>query len=530
MTRRNLSAAAVAFGLAAAIHTDWHFARPSHHQLSLGLPWHWVFAIPVFALVAWYVARAWPDRILFASLLIVGGAIIGAGILEPAYEYVVDRAPMEWVFGRERNTALAAFCGMGLLAYLLVLAAFRSAGARTMGRWQRSALLLLVASVGAGCGPAASTTATPATSRWVFPGASWDSVPDIRSAGWSRAGLDSVRARLQALPSTGFVAIAGGRVLMSYGNPTEISYLASVRKSVLSMLMGNYVRRGTVRLEASLAELGMDDVGGLTAAEKEATVLDLLTARSGVYHPASNDGDDLASAPPRGSQQHGTYYLYSNWDFNALGSAFERMTGRDIYDVLASDLAGPIGMEDFDRTRHRKTGDSTKSRHLAYHMHFSTRDMARIGYLMLRRGQWRGRQVIPADWVDESTRAFTKVSEMNPARRRSGAFGYGYLWWVFDGPRASGPYKGAYAGLGAIGQHILVLPELDLVVAHKTRPGQRDAEGRARTVPHDVFFEVIDVLVRAHCGTACPPEGGPPAAMPGAIEDDEAEVQSGDHP
>ena len=290
---------------------------------------------------------------------------------------------------------------------------------------------------------------------------------------------------------------------MSYGNTDTVTYLASVRKSVLSMMMGNYVRRGTVDLTKSLAQLGMDDIGGLSAQEKEATVKDLLTARSGVYHEASNAGDDLASAPPRGSQPHGTYMLYSNWDFNALGGAFELMTGRDIYDVLESDVARPIGMQHFNRAIHRKTGDSTRSRYLAYHMNFSTRDMARIGYLMLRRGAWNGRQLVPADWVDESTRPFTRVSEMNPPQRRGGPFGYGYLWWVWDGPQASGPYQGAYAGLGAIGQQIVVMPKLDLVVAHKTSPGQRDAEGRPRSVSHSDFLRTFDVLVRAYCGANC---------------------------
>jgi CubicO group peptidase (beta-lactamase class C family) len=195
--------------------------------------------------------------------------------------------------------------------------------------------------------------------------------------------------------------------------------------------------------------------------------------------------------------------LYSNWDFNALGGAFERITGRDIYDALESDLARPIGMRDFNRAMHRKTGDSTRSRYLAYHMHFSTRDMARIGYLMLRRGTWNGRQLVPADWVDESTRAFTPVGEMNPPRRREGPFGYGYLWWVWDGPHATGPYRGAYTGLGAVGQQITVLPALDLVVVHKTATGQRDASGRSRSVTHGEYLGVLDLLVRSYCASRC---------------------------
>jgi CubicO group peptidase (beta-lactamase class C family) len=268
-------------------------------------------------------------------------------------------------------------------------------------------------------------------------------------------------------------------------------YVASVRKSVLAMLFGNYVASGKVRLEKTLKELGITDHGGLSDQELEATIADLLAARSGVYHQASYSGDDLAQAPPRGSQKRGTYYLYSNWDFNALGTIFEKETGRNIYDALERDLARPLGMEDFDRSVQQKSGDTTRSVHPAYHMSLSTRDMARIGYLMLREGSWAGRQIVPRGWVRESTRAVTPVTEMNPPRRREGPFGYGYLWWVWDGPHATGAYKGAYTGLGAVGQQIAVLPALDLVVAHKTRPGQ------GRSVSHREFLEVLDMLVRA---------------------------------
>ncbi|HWP38585.1 MAG TPA: serine hydrolase [Gemmatimonadales bacterium] len=355
---------------------------------------------------------------------------------------------------------------------------------------------LLLAALAAGCAsrgevPAAASPAVATAPA--YPGVEWERVPSPESAGWPRAALDSVRARLSLLPTTGFMAIVGGRVLMEYGDVTAVSYLASVRKSVLSMLFGIYVANGALRLDKTLAEIGIDDIGGLTAEEKQATVRDLLMARSGIYHTASNAGDDLASAPPRGSQPHGTYFLYSNWDFNALGTIFEKETGRDIYDALESDLARPIGMQDFDRSIHRRTGDSTASIHLAYHMHFSTRDMARIGYLMLREGHWAGRQLVPRDWVRESTRAHTPVNQMNPPRRRSGPFGYGYLWWVWDGPHATGPYAGAYTGLGAVGQHISVLPALDMVVVHKTRPGE------GRSVSHTQYLEVLDVLVRARC-------------------------------
>jgi CubicO group peptidase (beta-lactamase class C family) len=368
--------------------------------------------------------------------------------------------------------------------------------------WRAALAVALVALGAVSCSSATSSarpsaTYSAASAADVFPGAEWERVPSAAAAGWSQAGLDSVRARLSTLPTTGFVAIVGGRVLMEYGDQTAQSYLASVRKSVLSMLYGIAQEKGEVNLDRTLAELGIDDVGGLTPEEKQATTRDLLGARSGVYHEASNGGDDLASAPPRGSQKHGTYQLYSNWDFNALGTIYEKQTGRNIYDDVEARIARPIGMQDWDRSLQRKSGDSTKSVHMAYHMYFTTRDMARIGYLMLREGRWRDQQVVPRAWVHESTRPVTRVSEMHPERHRQGPFGYGYLWWVWDGQWATGPYEGAYTGLGAVGQQISVLPKLDLVVVHKTAPRQG-----VRGVSHTQYLEVLDMLVKARC-----PEG-----------------------
>ena len=376
----------------------------------------------------------------------------------------------------------------------------RLRGARM--RW-RFVPIALAAITGLSCATAPAPTTQSGTAAAyasaVFPGTEWDRHDDPQSVGWSRAGLDSVRAMLETLPSTGFMAVVGGRVIFEYGDLDSLSYLASVRKSILSMLYGKYVENGTVNLDRTLTDMGIDDVGGLTDAEKRATARHLITSRSGIYHAASNGGDDLASAPPRGSQAPGTYQLYSNWDFNAIGYIFEQQTGRDIYDALEIDLARPIGFQDWDRDAQRKGGDTTRSRFLAYHMWISTRDMARIGYLMLREGNWNGRQLVPREWVRETTRPVTRVWEMNPARHRQGPFGYGYLWWVWDGEWNRGPYEGGYSGLGAVGQHITVLPKLDLVVAHKTAP----MRGR-RGVSHQQYLRLLDLLVRAHCGADCP--------------------------
>jgi N-acyl-D-amino-acid deacylase len=366
-----------------------------------------------------------------------------------------------------------------------------------------SALLLALAA----CGRTPSTSTAPARAAEVFPGAEWEQVADPVAAGWDAAWLDSVRSRVAGMRTTALLVVQGGRIVLAYGDLTRQSYLASVRKSVLSMLYGIEIGRGRVDTSLTLRRLGITDHGGLLASEIDATVQDLLGARSGVYHEASNPGDNLADAPPRGSQPHGTYTLYSNWDFNALGTIFEQLTGRNIYDAVEQELARPIGMQDWRRDLQQKSGDTTRSVHRAYHMWFSTRDMARLGYLMLRGGRWEDRRIVPADWVRASTRAVTPVARMNPSRMQRGRFGYGYLWWPVDGAWNTGPYAGAFSGMGAIGQYITVLPALDLVVAHKTEP-REGSPGVTQTQ----YLALLDRIVAARTGRL--PAPGPGGVLP----------------
>ncbi|HSG08600.1 MAG TPA: serine hydrolase [Longimicrobiales bacterium] len=349
----------------------------------------------------------------------------------------------------------------------------------------RSLLLAAVLAV-----PAAGQVSTAPT----YPGATWEAVSreDLGAYGWDATKLRGAYGFIRdSAHTTGLVVVDRGRVVFTYGDIEELSYLASARKSILAMLYGKWVENGTIDLDKTLADMGVDDIGGLLPIEKQARIQDLITARSGVYHPASNGGDDLASAPARGSQEPGTYQLYSNWDFNAAGAAFEHETGRNIYDELGEQLAGPLQFEDWDRTAQRKSGDLTVSVNPAYHMWLSTRDMARVGYLMLREGEWNGRRLISREWVDRISGVVTPLEEMHPVSRRDGYFGYGYMWWVWDGPKAVGPFEGAYTARGAIGQWITVLPAVDMVIAHKTNSVY------GRTTSWESWERLIELLFEA---------------------------------
>ena len=96
-------------------------------------------------------------------------------------------------------------------------------------------------------------------------------------------------------------------------------------------------------------------------------------------------------------------------------------------------------------------------------------DMAKIGYLYLREGQWDGEQIIPAEWVQASTEKYIDATLQD---------GYGYQWWVES--------EDLYLALGYAGQFIYVLPEEDLVVVFVS-----DLEDQDFYTPQQLLMEYI---------------------------------------
>ena len=266
-------------------------------------------------------------------------------------------------------------------------------------------------------------------------------------------GIQQIVAAVDTLPTTAFLVLDRGRVVLDHGATTEPSFLGSARKSVLSVLYGPAVAEGTIRLDATLAELDIDDIGGLLPEERRATVRDLLTSSSGVYHPPATVAGPEQDAPARGSQPPGTLFLYNNWDFNALGTIFQRCTGRTVVDALAEDLAAPLGFDDFDPARQRLLGRPDVSEHLAHHFYLSARDLGRLGTMLLQGGRWNDRPVVPEAWVAEST-------SVQVDRGAGAQLDYGYLWWL---PRMVG--CGCFLAIGNFGQYLLCMPP-GLVIVH----------------------------------------------------------------
>lgn len=296
------------------------------------------------------------------------------------------------------------------------------------------------------------------------PGAQWNA-PD--AAGWSAPDLAAAQAFSDGLKISAVMVVHQGRVVAQWGDVTKPMKLASVRKSLLDALIGRAVERGQIKLDSTLAQLGIDDTApSLSDVEKQATVRMLLEARSGVYHRALSETKPMAERrPERFSHAPDTFWYYNNWDFNTLGTIYEHAVGRSIYDAFADEIARPVGMEDYD-PKAQAYVRGRASIHPAYPFRVSTRDLARFALLYLNQGRWGGDQIVPAAWVREST---------TPQSAGDHGFGYGYLWWTADTPPGTPPVandlrlpSGTYFAWGAGGQFAFVYPKDDLVIVQRT--------------------------------------------------------------
>lgn len=273
--------------------------------------------------------------------------------------------------------------------------------------------------------------------------------------------------------TTSMLVLENNKIVFEYGDISEISTISSTRGSILSMLYGNHKDNGTINLQETIGNIGMDEDYGLLAIEKQATIEHLITARSGVFYPSNNQKYSNNLNQKRGNVQPGAYFLDNNWDFNAAGYALEKKLGKTVYEELEEQLAIPLEFQDWNIQNQSKTLDIKKSRYADYNMHLSTRDMAKIGQLMLQKGKWNGKQLISKEWIQKITSKVTSVDTVR-VRNKSDISSplqqsYGYMWWIFERFYDNPDFEGAYTTWGDTGQFITVIPKRNVVVVHKTK-------------------------------------------------------------
>jgi CubicO group peptidase (beta-lactamase class C family) len=122
-------------------------------------------------------------------------------------------------------------------------------------------------------------------------------------------------------------------------------------------------------------------------------------------------------------------------------------------------------MQDFSADNCEYQYEYDKSEHPAYPVRMSCRDLARFGVLYQHNGSWNGEQIIPAEWILEST-------SMQSVEDSTYGTGYGYMWKIYPKESLASQLLGGYGvyghtGLGGV-QTLIIIPELKLVIVERT--------------------------------------------------------------
>lgn len=252
--------------------------------------------------------------------------------------------------------------------------------------------------------------------------------------------------------------------------PTDYSHVFSVTKSVTSILVGIAIDEGRLHLDDTLAERLPKYADQMSKQTKAVTLRQLLTMTAGVdpYSTYNTQAKDAVGQIIRDGfvTDPGTEWNYSNADAHLVSAILQNAVHRTVLDYAREKLFDPLGID----TRPARHSSSPVDLDLPGFMwgtdleginsgccllKLTAPDMIKIGQLYLDNGRWRGRQLVSAKWVKEST-VDQLTTEKNPFR---GSDGYGYFWW--NGSIDGHP---SFKALGSQGQSITVVPDHQLVI------------------------------------------------------------------
>lgn len=151
----------------------------------------------------------------------------------------------------------------------------------------------------------------------------------------------------------------------------------------------------------------------------------------------------------------GTKFLYNTAATYMLSAIIEKITGDGLMDYLTSRLFEPLGIQGVDWELD-PNGMATGG----YGLRLKTEDMAKFGQLFLQKGKWGGRRILNEAWVEEaSTSKILQDPTAEPEAVQASDWLQGYAYQMWRSRHDS------YRADGAFGQYILVLPEVEAVIA-----------------------------------------------------------------
>ena len=307
------------------------------------------------------------------------------------------------------------------------------------------------------------------------PGAQW------RTASPAQLGMDSARvAALSGNIATGRYGAIDGVLVIRYGyvalekynnwSPNTAHTLQSVTKSVTSLLFGIAATSQPLGLDRPVLDIfpQYGTVANNDDRKRALTLRHLLSMRTSMDfweqpYPDSpldqlnrSTGDWVKFVLDRPMNAvPGTTWAYNSGAPIVICGALRQVLGETVQDYARRVLFEPLGI----------TGQFWYSSpydglpHCGGGLNLRAQDLARIGYLVLRKGRWGDRQVVPESWIRDATTPITRDVFFT-----SYGSDYGYYWWLFPSrPGASDDDVITASGSG--GQWLFVMPKFDLVVA-----------------------------------------------------------------
>jgi len=342
----------------------------------------------------------------------------------------------------------------------------------------------------------------------VFPGREWSKAsPESQGIDPAKMGmaLEYLSNSLAGHGGAGTIFIARNGHAVWQGPDCDREFqIFSATKSVTGTMLGLLIDQGRVTLETRASEFEPALAAQYPAVTLRhfANMTSGYDAAGGSYEfDAQGRGDSWNPGPPAPPLfPPGAKFRYWDDAMSQFGNVLTKAAGQPLDQWFRSRIAEPIGM-----TRWRWTSNDTPAgRVLSWTggLHASSRELARFGHLFLNRGNWNGRQLVSASWVDQATTPQVASTLPNDALPRSrGAGVYGLNWWVNgvkpDGQRLwpGAPPRTFYAN-GLHNNVCIVVPEWRMVIARVNGPGKNGSVGAPANVD-EIWSGFFTRLARA---------------------------------
>lgn len=232
--------------------------------------------------------------------------------------------------------------------------------------------------------------------------------------------------------------------------------IQSAGRSITATLIGIAIDQGYIDgLDHRILDFFPERTTANLDERKQAMTLeDLLTMRTGFQWQEVEGAFESMQKSPDWTQyildmsmaeSPGTRWNYCSLCSHLFSGMLYKTTGMNPHDFAMQNLFQPLGISDIVWIK-----DPAGLPLGAGGFQLTPRDMAKLGYLYLRHGEWDGKQIVSSEWVEKATTSHVSVT-MNEH------LGYGYHWITV-------PEMEGFAALGGGGQIILVVPNDDLVI------------------------------------------------------------------